>query len=130
MKPLPVLFAQEGVSSAPNVPVDGRQAQPQQPASSFVPLMMIAAMAGLFFFVILPQKRRQQREQEQVMSTLKRGAKVALHSGIVGTIINVKDGEDELTIRSEESKLRVLRSAIARVISQDDSVANTDVKTS
>jgi len=37
--------------------------------------------------------------------------------------VKIKDGEDEVVIRSEDSKLKIIRSSIARVVGED-----TDVK--
>ena len=83
------------------------------------PIFMIA-MFGLFFLVVmLPAQRRQKREAAKLLESIKPGIKVATASGIIGTIVNMKDGSDEVTIRSEDSKLRVLRTAITRVLGED-----------
>ena len=54
---------------------------------------------------------------------MKPGAKVVLNSGIVGKIVTIKDGEDEIVIKSDDTKLRVLRASVASVT--DDSVPAT-----
>lgn len=84
--------------------------------------MFIWALFGLAFVMlfILPG-RRQRKEQEQLLASLKPGVKIVTNSGIVGTIVKMKDGEDEITIRSEDTRLRVLRSTVARVLGTDES---------
>jgi preprotein translocase subunit YajC len=78
-------------------------------------------LIGLFFVaVILPANRRQKKEQAQMMANLKPGSKVVTSSGIIGTVIGLKDGEDELTLRSEDAKLKVLKSSVVRVVVAPD----------
>jgi preprotein translocase subunit YajC len=76
-------------------------------------------LLGLFFLVvILPAQRRRKREEAEKMAKMKTGAKVILTSGIVGKIISLKEGEDELVIKSDDTKLRVLRASIASVVDE------------
>lgn len=85
------------------------------------PLFLIA-MFGLFFLVVmLPAQRRQKREQAAMLANLKAGTKVQLASGILGTIVKAKDGEEDMVIRSEDSKFKVLRSTVVRVLGEESS---------
>ncbi len=91
------------------------------PPSLFSSPLMLPALLGLFFFVVIwPNMRRQKRDQAAMLTAVKAGAKVVTSAGIVGTVVKAKDGEDELTIRSEDARLRVLRSSIVRVVGTDD----------
>jgi preprotein translocase subunit YajC len=89
----------------------------------YAPLFIIGMFVLFWVVVILPASRRQKREQEQMLATLKRGSKVVTSAGIIGIIVGIKDGDEEVTIRSDESKLKVLRSTIIRVIGSDESEA-------
>src|SRR5579883_2209043 len=73
-----------------------------------------------FLVVMLPAQRRQKREQQQLLANVKRGTKIVTTSGIIGTVVSVKETEDELTLRSEDAKLKVLKSSVARVLGQDE----------
>lgn len=124
-------FAQEAGAPA-NPPAEGtgqtgQPGQPQQPQGLFGGGIMQFApfiLLGLFFLVvILPAQRRRKKEEGERLAKMKPGAKVILNSGIVGKIVTIKDGEDEIVIKSDDTKLRVLRSAVATVI--DDSVPAT-----
>jgi preprotein translocase subunit YajC len=92
--------------------------------SPLAPLLIIGMFVLFWVVVILPASRRQKREQEQMLASLKRGSKVVTSSGIIGTVVGIKDGDEEVTIRSDESKLRVLRSTILRVIGSDEGEAS------
>ena len=101
---------------------DPAPAPKQQPEVPFYlnPLFLMAMMVLFFFVVMWPAQRRQKREQQAMLSSIKPGVKVITASGIVGSVVKAKDGEDEITIKSEDTRLRVLRSAIARVLGTDE----------
>ena len=127
------VFAQntEGTPSAP--PAEGgAPAGQQQPQGLFGGGIMAYApfiLIGLFFLVVLlPAQRRQRREAAARLAAMKPGAKVVLNSGIVGKIVTMKDGEDEIVIKSDDTKLRVLKSAVATVVSDETPAATTEVK--
>src|SRR5262245_19383389 len=93
-------------------------------ANPMFPFFLIGLMLLFWIVVILPMSRRQKREQEQMLASLKRGAKVLTSGGIVGTIVSAKDGEDEIVIRSEDTRLRIKRSVIVQVIGTDEAEAS------
>ena len=104
------------------------QDQPQQPPGFLQSPMFFPFMIGLMLLfwvvVVLPMGRRQKREQEQMLAKLSRGAKVVTSGGIVGTIVSAKEGEDEIVIRSEDTRLRVKRNVIIQVLGSDEAEAN------
>jgi preprotein translocase subunit YajC len=106
-----LLFAQEG--------------QPAQaPAGLGLAPLFILGMVMLFLFVVVfPAQKRQKREQEQVVASIKRGTKVLTNAGIVATVVSAKDGEDEIVIRSEDTKLRIKRSVVVQILGSDEAEA-------
>ena len=102
--------------------------QPQGGAGPFGdPNMLFLWMIGLFllfFFVVLrPMSKKQQREQQALLASIKRGTKILTNSGIVGTVVTAKDGEDEIVIRSEDTRLRIKRNTIFQVLGSDEAEA-------
>jgi preprotein translocase subunit YajC len=87
------------------------------------PFFLIGLMLLFWMVVILPMSRRQKKEQEQLLANLKRGTKVLTNGGIVGTVVTAKDGEDEIVIRSEDTKLRIKRSVVVQVLGADEAEA-------
>lgn len=93
------------------------------------PLPVFIALFALFYFVvILPQDRRRRKEAEAKLAAIKPGSKVVTAGGIVGVIVRVKDGEEDVVIRSEDARIRVLRSTITRVTEDADAPATTETK--
>jgi preprotein translocase subunit YajC len=88
------------------------------------PFFLIGLMLLFWVVVVLPMSRRQKKEQEQMLSALKRGTKVLTSGGILGVIVSAKDGEDEIVIKSEDTRLRIKRNVVVQVIGTDDAEAN------
>jgi preprotein translocase subunit YajC len=109
-----LLFAQDG----------GAQQPPGLlPGGPMAPFFLIGLMVLFYVVVVMPMTRRQKKEQEQMIATLKRGTKVLTNAGIVGTVVTAKDGEDEIVIRSEDTKLRIKRNVVVQVIGSDEAEA-------
>ncbi|AWM41072.1 preprotein translocase subunit YajC [Gemmata obscuriglobus] len=100
-----LLFAQEG-------------AAPQSPG--LMPLFVLGMVVLFLMVVVFPAQRRQKKEQDKLVATLKRGTKVLTNAGIVATVVSATDGEDEIVIRSEDTKLRIKRNVVVQVLGSDE----------
>lgn len=100
---------------------------PQPPgglfASPLFPLFLIGLMFMFYLVVIRPMSRREKAEQEARLASIKRGTKVLTNAGIVAVVVTAKEGEDEIVVRSEDSKLRIKRSVVVQVLGTDDAEA-------
>ena len=88
-------------------------------------LIQLVAIFGIFYFLLIRPQQAQKRKHEDALRALKRGDEVVTFGGIVGEVIHVKDSagegtqrgmEDQITIKSAESRLIVERGRIARII--------------
>ncbi len=79
-------------------------------------VIQIALFIGIFYFLLIRPQRRQQDQHKKLLASLQRGDQVVTSSGIVGEVIHIKD--DQVTVRSGESKFVMLRSGIANITSR------------
>ena len=93
-------------------------------ASAFI--IQIALFIAIFYFILIRPQRKQQNEHKQLLASLQRGDKVVTSSGIVGEVVHIKD--DEVTIRSGEAKLVVVRSGIASITNRTATPAAAPVE--
>ena len=104
------------------------QDPPQQaPGGIFGPMFpffLIGLMLLFWVVIVLPMSRRQKKEQEQMLSKLGRGSKILTSGGIVGVIVSAREGEDEIVIKSEDTRLRIKRNVVIQVIGTDDAETN------
>ena len=114
-----MLFALQLLAQA----ADGGQAQPSPTGGlwSFAPLIIIFIL--FYFFMIRAPMKRQEQERKNLYSTLKRNDKVVTSAGIIGVVASIKENEDEVMLKVDESsnvRLRVLKSSIQRILSGDE----------
>jgi preprotein translocase subunit YajC len=105
------------------------QQAPSGGGSTLTPLLFQFGLIFLiFYFLIIRPQQRQRKNHEQALRNLKRGDRVVTNGGIVAEVIHIKeksqDGkpspamDDEVTIKSAESRLIVERGRIAKILSQ------------
>jgi preprotein translocase subunit YajC len=87
----------------------------------FAPLIII----GLFFyFLVLRPEHQRQRELKRMIGSLKKNDRVVTSGGIYGTVVNAQQDSEDILIKVDEAtntKLRILRSHVARVLGSDSS---------
>jgi preprotein translocase subunit YajC len=100
---------------------DPAQAQPGFNPLQFAPLIIIFIL--FYFFMIRAPMKRQEAERKNLYTTLKKNDKVVTSAGIIGIVSSIKENEDEVTLKVDESsnvRLRVLKSSIQRILSGDE----------
>jgi len=97
---------------------DGKPEQPPGMGNFLIPLL---AMFAMFYFLVLRPNRRQEKERQAMIDAIKKNDEVVTIGGIVGRVVNIRN--DEVTLESSNSRLRLLRSSIARVITPSDKEA-------
>src|SRR5262249_1683406 len=86
----------------------------------FVPIILIGVM---FYLLLFLPMQRQKKQLQASLAALKKNDKVVTSGGIIGTVAAIKDKEDEVTLKIDDSsnvRLRVLKSSIVRVISSQE----------
>lgn len=95
----------------------GAAAQP----SSMNPLLYLLPILGLFVFMMWTSsssQKKEKRRREEMLGNLQRHDKVQTIGGVIGSVIEVKDGEVVLKVdESNNIKMRFARSAIQTVLS-------------
>ena len=83
-------------------------------------LQMFGTMAVLFvvmYFVAIRPQNKKAKELAERVGKLKAGDQIITNSGIIGTVISIKD--KTMTIRSSDSKLEISRSSVAEITAKD-----------
>jgi len=76
----------------------------------------------LFYLLMIRPERRKKAELNQMLENLKKNDRVVTIGGIHGTVVSTTKGAEDVTIKIDEStntKLKLQRSAIARVLTGD-----------
>lgn len=91
---------------------------------SFTPLLFQFGLIFLiFYFLIIRPQQKQRKDHEAALRNLKRGDRIVTSGGIIAEVIHIKGGadgaqagmDDEVTIKSGDTRLLVERGRIAKV---------------
>jgi preprotein translocase subunit YajC len=96
-----------------------QQTQGSNPIIFALPIILIL---GYFLLVRSPMKKQEQ-ERQKLLAALKRNDKVVTSGGIIGIVASIKEKEDEVTLKVDESsnvRIRVLKSSIVRIVGDEE----------
>jgi len=92
----------------------GAPTQPgQQPPPFWTNLVPLLLLVVVFYFALIRPQQKKQREQANLLKAVRAGDKVTTSSGIIGTVVSVRD--KSITIRSADAKFEVTKTAIAEI---------------
>ena len=88
-------------------------ATPTQPPFwvNMVPLVLLMVV---FYLAILRPQQKKAKDLATLLESLRSGDKIVSTSGIVGIVVGVKDRN--VSIRSGDAKLEILKSSVAEII--------------
>jgi|SRR5882724_1854069 len=87
---------------------------PVNPTGEAIKLIgMVVMMVAMFYLLMIRPQQKRAKEQGLLLKNLKPGDKVLTSSGIVGIVVSVK--EKTISLRSAETKLEVLKSAVTDI---------------
>lgn len=89
----------------------GQPAQP--PAPFYMQMVPFVLMIVVFYFILIRPQQKKAKQHQELLKQVKAGDKVVTSSGIIGTVVSVK--ERSISLRSADTKLEVLKSAITEV---------------
>ncbi len=84
--------------------------------------IFIGLMLVMMYLILFRGPRKKQQQHKQMMQALSKNDKIQTIGGIIGTVVDIKD--DEITLKIDESnntKMKILRSAISRNMSKERS---------
>ena len=100
---------------------------PAPGGGSLTPLLFQFGLIFLiFYFLIIRPQQRQRKRHEEALRNLKRGDRVVTSGGIIGEVVHIREGskdgkpeptmDDEVTMKSAESRFIVERGRIAKIL--------------
>ena len=117
----PISSEQQTTTTVPSDPNELTGTQKQNPfGGSQFQLIFFGLMFVLMYMILFRGPRKKQQQHKQMVQSLAKNDKVQTIGGIIGTVVDVRD--DEITLKIDESnntKIKILRSAIGRNMSKD-----------
>jgi preprotein translocase subunit YajC len=90
-------------------------------------LIQVTLILAIFYFFLIRPQAQQKKKHEEALRSIRRGDQIVTFGGIVGEVVHIKEAvtaegatarpmEDQITIKSAESRLVVERGKIARIV--------------
>ena len=90
-------------------------------------LVQVTLILAIFYFFMIRPQAAAKRKHEDALRAIKRGDQIVTFGGIIGEVIHIRETstgegktarpmEDQITIKSAESRLVVERGKIARIV--------------
>jgi preprotein translocase subunit YajC len=89
------------------------QTVPNQTGQILQSVLMFGCIFVVFYLLMIRPQSKKAKELAAKLSSLKPGDKVITSSGIVGTVVAIKDRT--LSLRSADTKLEVLKTAVSDI---------------
>lgn len=82
------------------------------------PIMMALLFGVMYFMMIRPQRRRD-KARKAMIAAVKAGDRVLLTSGILGSVVTVR--ESSIIVRiADNTKIEVVKAALSQVLEKDE----------
>lgn len=83
-------------------------------ASILMMVLPLVLMIGIFYFLILRPEKKRNKEMQEMLNNIEVADEVVTNGGIIGRVLSVKEDTILIETGSDRTKIRVLKSAIAR----------------
>ena len=88
----------------------------------FAPMVLLVVV---FYFILIRPQQKRAKELAKLVSSIKSGDKVVTASGIIGTVISVKD--TTISLRSADATMEVTKASVTQIV---ESSTSTEIKAS
>ena len=83
-------------------------------ASILTMILPLVLMVGIFYFLILRPEKKRNKEMQEMLNNIQVADEVVTNGGIIGRVLSVKEDTVLIETGSDRTKIRVLKTAIAR----------------
>jgi preprotein translocase subunit YajC len=96
--------------------------QAQDPLGGLGFMLPFLIIMLLFWLMVMrPQARRQEMERKMLLESLKKNDKVLTHAGFYGSVVQVSETEDEVTLKVDDNtRIKVTKGSIARNLTAEE----------
>lgn len=89
-------------------------------------IIPLALMILVFWFLIIRPEKKRSKELQNMLNNLQVADEVVTNGGIIGLVVSVQKDTVLIETGSDRTKIRVLKSAIAKCNTTHDDVAETE----
>ena len=102
--------------------------EPAQQGPGMVQFLPLIAIAVVFYLLLIRPMKRQEQERQRLAGNLKKNDEILTNSGIYGTITDVSESEDKITVKiADNVRVKMTRSSVLRNLTNEEAVNQAKV---
>ncbi len=83
-------------------------------------LLIFAPILVLWYLLVLMPQNKERSKRQDMLKSLKKNDPVVTIGGIIGTVVNVTEDGEEVTVRVDDNtRLKLRRDAVREVVVKD-----------
>lgn len=91
----------------------------EQPGFTMLPAFILIAF--VFWWLLIRPMRKQEQERQALASNLKKNDEVLTNSGLYGTIVDVSDTDDKITVKiADNVRVKMTKGSILRNLTNEE----------
>jgi preprotein translocase subunit YajC len=115
----PASTTTQGTTTAPGAPASPPPAQ----GIFGNPIILLVLVGVMMYFMLFRPQQQRAKQMAKLMASMKAGDRVVTSSGIVGSVVSVKD--KTVTLRSGDAKMEVTKSSVTEILESSDATPTT-----
>lgn len=95
-----------------------------KPGFDFMSILPLALIFVVMYFLVIRPQNKKAKEHQSMIQNLKKGDRVVMNGGLIGTILKVSEGELELSI-AHSTNVFVAKQMVSAILSAGSSADET-----
>lgn len=94
----------------------------RDPGFTMLPAFILIAF--VFWWLLIRPMRKQEQERQKLASNLKKNDEIVTNSGIYGTITDISDNEDKITVKiADNVRIKMTKGSVLRNLTNEEAAA-------
>ena len=94
------------------------------PGFDFMSILPLALIFVVMYFLVIRPQNKKAKEHQSMIQNLKKGDRVVMNGGLIGTVLKVSEGELELSIASG-TNVFVAKQMVSAILSANSDADET-----
>jgi preprotein translocase subunit YajC len=96
----------------------------QQQGPGIIQFLPLIAIAAVFYLLLIRPMKRQEQERQRLASNLKKNDEIVTNSGIYGTITDVSESEDKITVKiADNVRIKMTKGSVLRNLTNEEAAS-------
>jgi len=94
---------------------------PAQQGPGIIQFLPLIAIAAVFYLLLIRPMRRQEQERQKLASNVKKNDEVLTNAGIYGTITDVSETDDKITVKiADNVRVKMTKGSVLRNLTNEE----------